>query len=159
MQEEKKFSVQDLASAIKGCPGPDALQCQFTPQQWDILAAYLQPREVEAGHILIERGAPDRAVYLVESGALSVHYEDSQGRVRMAIVGAGSVVGEGGFFSHLPRAATVQSSGPARLWFLSPMRFVELANRHSPVALDLTLGLAAVMAKRIYNPARRVAVS
>ena len=156
---EEKFSVHALAAAIDGCPAQEALGCQFTASQWDILATHLQPLAVEAGHVLIERGAPDRAIYFIETGALSVHYQDSQGRVRMAIVSAGSMVGEGGFFSRMPRAATVQTSGPARLWFLSPLRFVELSNRHSALALELTLGLAAVMAKRLYNRARRVAVS
>ena len=153
------FSIHALAAAIEDCPAQDALACRFTPAQWDTLAPYLQALDVEAGRVLIERGAPDRAIYLVESGALSVHYQDSQGRVRMAIVSAGSVAGEGGFFSHLPRAATVQTSSPARLWLLSPLRFVELSNRQSALALELTLGLAAVMAKRLYNRARRVAVS
>jgi CRP/FNR family transcriptional regulator, cyclic AMP receptor protein len=156
---DTKPSIHSLAAAIDDCPAQDALRCRFTPAQWDVLAGYVHPLAVAAGKILIERGAPDRALYFVESGCLSVHYQDSQGRIRMALVSAGSVVGEGGFFSHLPRAAAVQASGPAQLWCLTPLRFLELANRHSSLALELTLSLGAVMAKRLYNRARRVAVT
>lgn len=153
-----KLPIDALVAAIADCPAQDALRCQLTALQWATLADYLQALDVPEGRVLIERGAPDRAVYFIESGSLSVHYQDSLGRVRMAIVSAGSVVGEGSFFSHLPRAATVQASGQAKLWFLSPLRFLELANRHSPIALELSLGLGSVMARRLYNRAKRVAV-
>jgi hypothetical protein len=33
----------------------------------------------------------------VESGTLSVHYQDEKERLRLAVVGPGSVVGEGAF--------------------------------------------------------------
>jgi CRP-like cAMP-binding protein len=88
-----------------------------------------------------------------------VHYQDDKSRIRMALVGAGSMVGEGAFFSNQPRNATVQASGDCQLWCLTPMRFLELSNRHSPIALELTLGMAAVMAKRLYIRPKRVAVT
>lgn len=153
-----KHPIEALVAAIADCPAQDAFHCQLTAVQWVVLADYLQALDVPEGRVLIERGAPDRAVYLVESGSLSVHYQDSLGRVRMAIVSAGSLVGEGSFFSHLPRAATVQASGVAKLWFLSPLRFLELANRHSPIALEVSLALGSVMARRLSNRAKRVAV-
>jgi CRP/FNR family transcriptional regulator, cyclic AMP receptor protein len=153
-----KRSISSLVAAIDQSPAQDAFNCRLSALQWETLADYLQAQDLPEGRVLIERGAPDRTVYFVESGSLSVHYQDNLGRVRMAIVSAGSVVGEGGFFSHIPRSATVQASGPAKLWLLSPLRFLELANRHSPIALELSLGLGRVMARRLNNRAKRVAV-
>ena len=37
--------------------------------------------------MLIEQGASDRTVYFVESGQLTVHYEDDKNRLRLASVG------------------------------------------------------------------------
>lgn len=74
----------------------------------------------------------------IETGSLSVHYEDDAGRVRLAILGAGSAVGEGGFFSHLPRSATVQAVSACKLWRLTPMKFAELSNRQPVIALALS---------------------
>ena len=39
------------------------------------------------------------------------------------------------------------------------MRFLEMANRHSPIALELTVAMGSVMANRLYNRPRRVAVT
>ncbi len=154
-----RFDIQGLAQAIAHCHASDALRCQFNQPHWDILAGYLQPFSLNSGQVLMEQGALDRTLYFVESGTLSVHYEDEKARVRMALVGSGTVLGEGAFFSHLPRTATVNASTACKLWCLTPVRFLELANRHSPIALELTMAMGSVMAKRLYNRARRVAVT
>lgn len=154
-----RFDIQGLAQAIMHCHASDALRCQFNQPHWDILASYMQPFALNSGQVLMEQGALDRTLYFVESGNLSVHYEDEKARVRMALAGAGTVLGEGSFFSHMPRTATVHASTPCKLWCLTPGRFLELANRHSPIALELTMAMGAVMAKRLYNRAKRVAVT
>ena len=77
-------------------------------------------------------------VQIVESGSLTVHYEDDRERIRIAMVGAGSLLGEGAFFSHLPRSATVNAGGHSRLWCLTPLRFRELSTRYPVIALELT---------------------
>lgn len=68
-------------------------------------------------------------------------------------------LGEGAFFSHHPRSATVQASGPCKLWCLTPVCFIELGNRHSLVALELVMAIGAVMARRLYSRSKRVAVT
>ena len=153
------FDLMGLADAMTNCHEADALRCQLTPAQWAVLASHLQPLALIAGQVLLKKGALDRTVYFIESGTLSAHYEDEKSRLRMALIGAGTVVGEGSFFSHLPRKATVTASSPCKVWCLNAMRFAELSNRHSAVAQSLTLGIAGVLAKRVYHRQRRVAVT
>src|SRR5665647_1275112 len=105
----------------------------------------------------IRDSAQDRTVYLVESGGLSVHYEDDKGRVRMAIVGPGSAVGEGAFFTRLPRNATVQAAGPSKIWCLTPIRFTELSNRQPNLALEIAMALGSLVSRRLVNKPKRVA--
>ena len=131
----------------------------LTPAQWEALSAYLQPYALDAGQVLFAQGVSDRTLYLIESGNLSVHYEDEKARLRMAMVGAGSVVGEGAFFSHRPRSATVQAAAPCRLWALTALRFTELSNRQPAIALGLCMAAGAVLAKRLGNRRRRVAAT
>ena len=154
-----RFDIQGLAQAIAHCHASDSLSRNFSTADWEILAAYMHPFDLGNGKVLIEQGSIDTTLYFVESGTLSVHYEDDKARIRMALVGSGSVVGEGAFFSHQPRSATVQASGDCKLWSLNAMRFLELSNRHCAIALELTLALGAVMAKRLYIRPKRVAVT
>lgn len=154
-----KLDLRTLIDAISQANAEDSMSNPLTPQQWDILSAYLQPMTLESGQLLFPQGALDRTLFLVESGSLSVHYEDEKSRVRLAIVTAGSVVGEGSFFSHRPRSATVQATAPTKLWNLTAMRSTELGNRQPAVALAVTMAVGAVLAKRMGNRRRRVAVT
>lgn len=154
-----RFDIQSLAQATRGCSALDAVPLNLTEAQWTTLADYLQPVSLQMGQVLIEQGVKDRTVYFVESGSLTVHYEDDKDRVRIAVVGAGSILGEGAFFSHLPRSATVNAGSHARLWCLTPLRFRELSTRYPSIALDLTVAMAAVLARRMYHKPKRVAVT
>ena len=154
-----RFDILELAQAMKHCNALDAVPLNLSDAQWHTLANYLQPVSLQQGQVLIEQGVKDRTVYFVESGSLTVHYEDDKDRVRIAVVSAGSLLGEGAFFSHLPRSATVHAGSVCRLWCLTPLRFRELSTRHADVALDLTVAMSAVLARRMYNKPKRVAVT
>ncbi len=153
------FDVSALREAVAAQQGIDCLPLRASPDQWVTLSNYMQPCTLIDGQVLMQRASHDRSLYFVESGALSVHFEDTKKRLRVATVGPGSVVGEGAFFSHLPRTATVQASGPCKLWGLAPMRYTELANRHPGLALALVHALGAVLAKRYANKAKRTAIT
>lgn len=152
-----KADLQGLIRAIDQAQTQDNLTNPLTTAQWEVVSAYLQPCTLEAGRVLFAKGVVDRTLYWVESGTLSVHYEDEKARVRMAMVGAGSVVGEGAFFSRQPRSATVQAATSCRLWALTALRFSELSNRQPAIALGLCMAAGEVLAKRLGNRRRRVA--
>ena len=153
------FDIKGLIQAIESNQTSDGFTPALSASQWEVLGSYMQPFGLQQGQTLIEQNAQDRTLYVVESGSLSVHYEDDKGRVRLAIVGPGSAVGEGAFFTRLPRNATVQAAGVAKIWCLTPIRFSELSNRHPAVALQMVLGLGALVSRRLANGPRRVAVT
>ncbi|CAN7700372.1 cyclic nucleotide-binding domain-containing protein [Variovorax sp. LjRoot290] len=152
-------SIQDLCRAIAQNTSYDAFAPAFNPQQWETLASYLQPFDLAAGQVLIDQGANDRTLFFIESGALSVHLIGDKGQMRLAILNPGSVVGEGAFFSRLPRSANVVATGAARVWRLTPIRFSEMSNRQPNLALEMALALGAVIARRMVNRPKRVAVT
>ena len=156
---DARFDVLALARSMRASSALDAVPLNLVDAQWMVLGDYLQPVSLKEGQVLIEQGVKDRTVYFVESGSMTVHYEDDHDRVRIAVVAAGSLLGEGAFFSHLPRSATVQAGSHSRLWCLTPLRFRELSQRHPAIALDLTVAMSAVLARRMYNRPKRVAVT
>jgi len=149
--------LQGLVDAIALAQGDDVLIDKFSPAQWQTLAPYLQSCHLAQGQTLFAEGSEDRTLYFVEQGSLSVHAQDHAGRLRLAMVGAGSLVGEAAFFSHHPRRATAQAGSECRLWSLSPVRFTELSHRQPEIAVGLLLAAGAVLAKRLANRRRRVA--
>jgi CRP/FNR family cyclic AMP-dependent transcriptional regulator len=154
-----RFDVQGLRQAIDRNQSNDSFSPALTPVQWEMLGSYLQPCEVKQGQALISQNATDRTLYVIESGSLAVHYEDSKGRVRIAVVGPGSAVGEGAFFTRQPRSATVQAAAPTKLWCLTPLRFTELSNRQPQVALEIAMALGSLVSRRLVNKPKRAAVT
>ena len=159
MPVASKVDLKGLIDAIAQTTAEDSMTNPLTAAQWEVLSSYLLPVVLPAGQVLVSQGATDRTLYLVESGSLSVHYQDEKERLRLAIVGAGSVVGEGAFFSHRARSATVQASTPCKLWSLTAIRFTELTTRQPAIALGLAMAAGAVLAKRLGNRRRRVAAT
>lgn len=151
--------IQGLLAAFVQNHGEDALSRTVTPAHWAAMAGYMQCITVPPGQVLITQGLMDRTLYFVETGSLSVHFEDETQRIRLAVVGAGSVLGEGGFFSNLPRNATVQSATECRIWRIDPLRFAELSHRLPAAALALTMALGAIVCKRLQSRQRRIAVT
>ncbi len=154
-----RFDIQTLAQAVAHCESSDALHCQFSLPNWTILGAFLQPFPLSKGQILIEQGARDCTLYFIESGTLSAYSKDENANMCLALVGSGTVLGEGSFFTHQPRRATVHASSPCKMWCLTPIRFKDLSRHHSPIALELTLAMGSVMAKRLSIPPKRAAVT
>jgi CRP/FNR family cyclic AMP-dependent transcriptional regulator len=156
---EGKGDIKRLAAACMQNASETALGQYIKPVHWELLAAYLHPTTLAQAQVLISQGSNDRTVYLIEDGSLTVHYEDEAGRVRLAIVGPGSAVGEGSFFSHLPRSATVQAANPSRVWGLTPIRFNELTNRQPAVALAVAMALGGLVSSRMVDRRKRISVT
>ena len=159
MPTASKVDLQGLRDAIAQATADDSMSNPLAPEQWDVLSSYLLPVVLSAGQVLFSQGAADRTLYLIESGSLSVHFQDEKERLRLAMVGAGSLLGEGAFFSHRARSATVQASAPCKLWSLTAIRFTELSNRQPAIALGLVMAAGAVLAKRLGNRRRRIAAT
>ncbi|MBN8755234.1 MULTISPECIES: Crp/Fnr family transcriptional regulator [Variovorax] len=153
------MSIQNLSRAIAENTSSDAFALTFSVQQWETLVGYLQPIDTSIGDVLIEQGTPDRSVFFIESGAISVHRVSSKEQMKLAVLTAGSVVGEGSFFSRLPHSANVVVTGAGRVWRLTAIRFAEMSNRQPNLALEISMALGAVIAKRMAHRSKRVAVT
>lgn len=154
-----RANVVALAEAMRTSSALDAVPLNLTDMQWATLGEHLQPVNLREGQVLIEQGVKDRTVYFVERGTLTVQLEDDKDPTRLAVVGPGSLLGEGAFFSQLPRSATVIAGSACRLWCLTPLRFRELSLRHSGIALELSMAMAAVLSRRLYHQLKRRVVT
>lgn len=154
-----EYDVSALVAAIARGAEDGTLARFLEPYRWSVLARYVRPLTLERGHLLIAQGDRDRKVFFVESGDLKVDMKTPNGLVHLAILGPGTVVGEGSFFSHASRNASVSVYSDCRLWELDPTRFNELAREQPGVALALTLALGAVLSARMSDLTRRLAIT
>ena len=151
--------VNGLITAIARNTEDGVLARHLGAQSWYIVADYLRPQQFERGHVLISQGAQDRNLYFLETGNLKVDVKTEAGFLQLAILGPGTVVGEGSFFSHLSRSASVLAYSQCKVWELSPENFEALSKKHPNVALSLVMALSAIMATRMLSVSRRIAIT
>jgi hypothetical protein len=151
--------ISRLVAAVEANKSSDTLARFMPPEAWQKLAEYMSVEKVDRGHILIAQGALDRTLYFLESGVLRVHHGTSASQLQLAVLGPGSVVGEGSFFSEIERNATVQATQPSVLWSLDPLKFRTLAKKDAETALKLSMALGAVLSTRMLDVSRRITVT
>jgi sulfate permease, SulP family len=93
-----------------------ALAPHFTPRALERLAASFDACEIDAHTPLFKRGDAGDALYIVETGRVTVSLPLADGRsVRLRSFGPGTIVGEMAVYTHAPRSADVIADEPARL--------------------------------------------
>ena len=150
------MDISELIEAINTLNAPDAFRAGFTPLQWQTIEAYLIPFEMKTDEVLIEQGETDRSCYFVGRGTVQVYVKGGPpGGSRIAILRAGSLVGEPSLFGDMPRMASVSTLTPCTLWALSAPRFEEFANRVPHLALDFLRAAGMVMSARMHMTLER----
>ncbi|HJW10597.1 MAG TPA: cyclic nucleotide-binding domain-containing protein [Albitalea sp.] len=144
------MEFNDLVQAIQTLNAEDAFRPRLTLDQWRNIAPYLTHHDLRAGDLLVKQGDTDRSMYFLGQGSLQVFVTGGPpGSNRIAILRAGSVVGEPGLFNDGPRMANVEAMTPCTVWALRGPRFEELSQRTPALALELLRAAGSVMATRM----------
>ena len=144
------MDFNDLVQSIQTLNAEDAFRARLNIDQWRAISPYLTRHEIRAGDLLIKQGDTDRTMYFLGQGSLQVFVTGGPpGSNRIAILRAGSAVGEPGLFSDGPRMANVEAMTPCAVWALRGPRLEELAQRSPALALELLRAAGGVMSVRM----------
>jgi CRP-like cAMP-binding protein len=144
------MDVSELVQAIQTLNAEDAFRPRLSPDQWRVVGPYLTRHDIRAGDLLIKQGDSDRSLYLLSQGTLQVFVSGgTPGSSKIAILRAGSIVGEPGLFIDGPRMANVEAMTACVVWALRGPRLEELAMRVPALALELLRAAGGVMAIRM----------
>jgi CRP-like cAMP-binding protein len=154
-----QYNVSGLVAAISRNTEDGTLARFLEPFRWTVLGRYVKPAKLHRGDLLIAQGDRDRKIFFLESGNLKVDMKTDAGLVHLAILGPGTVVGEGSFFSHASRNASVTVYSDSKVWELDSTHFTEISRDHPGIALALAMALGAVLSVRMSDLTKRVAVT
>jgi CRP/FNR family transcriptional regulator, cyclic AMP receptor protein len=144
------MELTELVQVIQTLNAEDAFRARLTLEQWRSVSTYLTKHELRSGDLLIKQGDNDRTLYFLGTGTLQVFVTGGvPGNSRIAILRAGSVVGEPGLFGEGVRMANVETMTPCTVWALRGPRLEELSQRSPALALELLRAAGGVMATRM----------
>ena len=120
-------------------------------QEWKQLFRFTSIRSVVAGDALIRHGESGRTLYLVLHGDLEVivHSGDGISMGRVALVGAGSVLGELAFFDGGPRSAGAWAVKDCEIAAMAPDQYIAFEQSSPNLAREFLFALGRILAIRL----------
>jgi CRP-like cAMP-binding protein len=119
----------------------------LSEQERRLISAEMRPEEYDKGQSIFVEGTPSQAIYVVDSGWVSIFTETGGRKAILANLGPGSVLGEVAFFSDQPYSTTAEAASEVRLWVLDKSDFRELIAREPSIAIKLSLALGSKVAQ------------
>jgi CRP/FNR family transcriptional regulator, cyclic AMP receptor protein len=158
--------MKDLESAIAGFraagslapPGEALLLPNWRDEDWKQLFGFTSTRGVRAGDALIRSGEPDRTLYFVLHGELEVIARSGDGLTmgRVALVGAGSLLGEVAFFDGGPRSAGAWAVDDCEVATMTPDQYTAFEQSSPALARELVFALGRILATRLRRTITKV---
>lgn len=160
------MSSKDLESALaafraggsSATLGERLLLSRWRDEDLQHLFRFTSSRRVMAGEAIIRRGEPDRTLYFVLHGVLEViaHSGDGLSLGRLALVGAGSVLGEVSFFDGGPRSAGAWAVDDCEVAAMTPDQYAAFEESSPALARELLFALGRILAIRLRRTTARV---
>lgn len=121
----------------------------WTNEDWGKLLKHTQTLIFKAGQTIIHEGDATQALFIVSFGTLEVIVTHGRQSKRIAVIQAGSVMGEQSFLDGKPRSADIRASSECQILQLSRERFDIFAAREPSLARDFLFDLGRILSLRL----------
>lgn len=122
----------------------------FSESQIATIASRLVKEEKAKGSVVFQEGDPGRNLLIITKGTASAYMQlPSDGRIRLASFGPGTIFGELALLDEGPRSATIVADDYLICYSLSKDNFAELANNEPAVAIKLLASLGRELSGRL----------
>lgn len=117
--------------------------------EWEVIRAHTDSVRYDAGASVVAQGSLERTLVILLRGQLEVLETRGRREKRIALLDAGSVVGDHGFLDGEPSNATVRAVGEADVLRLPLARFEVLAAKDPQLGLYILFDLGRLVSHRL----------
>lgn len=121
----------------------------LTEQELTAVLLQGEEREVPRGQALFLRDTPADGVWLLQSGRVSILFNQDPGASRLATFGPGQFVGEMGFVDGKTRSATAMADTPVRALLIDNRAFQTLREQQPTAVIQITTNIARELSQRV----------
>lgn len=111
-----------------------------------------QIRSLKPGEILFEEGTQGRELFIIQEGKVGIYKDTPDGRVELAVVEKGGIIGEMSLLDNLPRSATVQAVESCKILIINQASFDKIM-QDIPVWLQ---SIIKIVVSRLRDANKRV---
>jgi CRP/FNR family cyclic AMP-dependent transcriptional regulator len=138
-------------ASFRAGAGETLLLHNWRDADWQQLFRFTTFRSVAPGNTLIRHGEPDQTIFFVLRGQLEVTLRSGDGisMGRLALVEAGSILGELAFFDGGPRSANAWAVDACEVAAMTVDQFRAFEEASPGLARDLVFALGRILATRL----------
>ena len=113
--------------------------------------AYFEDKRAEKGEYLIRQG-DDSALYLIETGKVTVQLECADGKIiRLRTIRSGTVVGELGLYLGRKASASVIADESCKFFYLAPKKLREMEDNAPEIASAFHKFVGRILSERLID--------
>ena len=119
------------------------------PAEEDALLAAASVRTLAPGDVVVEEGVNQRAIYVVDEGAVRIERGRGKAETVLAVLGPGQFFGEMSFIDGAPTSARVVANAPTQLRMIDMLTLDNLADIDPTFGSRLYRSIAAILVERL----------
>ena len=119
------------------------------PAEEDALLAAAPVKVLQPGDIVVEQGVSQRAIFVVDEGAVRVERGRGKAETVLAVLGPGQFFGEMSFIDGAPTSARVVANAPAKVRMIDMITLENLTAVDPTFSARLYRSLAAILVERL----------
>lgn len=117
--------------------------------QQQFFAQYLEKFEIKIGEYLFRQGDPSDSICFIESGEVSIFLKSNDREIRLAKSGAGTIIGEIGFYLGTSRTASVRAEKECSIYKLAQDALIDFEKLYPEAALIFHKKISFTLAQRL----------
>ncbi len=114
-----------------------------------------QVRRYNKGDVVFEENSFGRELYIIQSGKVAVYKDSPEGRLELAVIQKGGVIGEMSLLDNLPRSATVIAVEPTEAIVINQLAFQRILQQVPPWLSSII----KIVVSRLRDTNRRIGLS
>jgi CRP-like cAMP-binding protein len=118
--------------------------------QLEQVSQMVYERDYRENEFLFETGQPGAALFIVQSGEISVEIpHESEGPTQLAVLGKHAFLGELALLDESPRSASARALVPTKVFALFRKDLAHLADTHPDISSQIYSTLALIIGNRL----------
>ena len=119
------------------------------PAEENALLAAAPIKMLNPGEIVVEEGINQRAIFVVDEGAVRIERDRGKAKTVLAVLGPGQFFGEMSFIDGAPTSARVVANAPTKLRMIDMITLDNLTTVDPTFGARLYRSLAAILVERL----------
>jgi SulP family sulfate permease len=157
LEKCEDYLIEHAPDVVRNIGKEDAISSLIeSKEMYNIFKKYLLSKIIKRGELLFEKGEDSDSIAFVKKGLIGVYIKIGDKKERVMKSGAGTIIGDIGFFLNISRTADVVAETDLEVFYLTIDSYNDLCEKHPKISLLFSSAIIKQQARNITNTNEKV---